>query len=86
LDKHPEAIQFIDEIERVKSLTPSRKYEDIARGFRYIPEKEEKRTFKTSGDQSSAPTSAPVQKNQAQEDAELDTYLDSVLRGGQKRM
>lgn len=58
LQKHPEAYQFISEIDNLKGIAPSRKYEDIAISMRYItPQQEEPvKSFQTSGGSQPSPT------------------------------
>lgn len=81
LQKYPEAYQFIDELDRVKELTPSRKYEDLAYSMRYInPPQEEIKTFSTSGAASSSPTLPPADKlTPEQEEAAYNAEVDKLL-------
>ena len=60
LQKHPEAYQFIGEIDNLKSIAPSRKYESIAQSMGYIQQpQQEVKTFTTSQGAQPSPTPAP---------------------------
>lgn len=84
LQNHPEAYQFIDEIDNIKNLAPSRKYEAIAKSLWFIePPVEQMKTFTTVGNQWSVPVGEKGKLTQEQEDAKFDEEVD-ILMGRRK--
>lgn len=84
LQKHPEAYPHIAEIDNLKNIAPSRKYETIAQSMGYIePPQQQASSFRTAGDTQPSTPPPAGKLTPEQEDAAFDEEVDRLF--GRKR-